>query len=136
MKSPARTPTLQVPVGLMAPSGDSVRTPLGEVDCPSVDAVMARTAMMLNADLQIIPLILTPPQTGCGEARIDGDELLPMREDKGRRLNKVPAAGHLASADTPRLGRPQRGAETLAAQVTPTAWRRGPFPRSLQFCLP
>src|SRR5262245_37890092 len=33
MKSPARVPRLHVPVGLMAPSGASVLTPLGEVDC-------------------------------------------------------------------------------------------------------
>jgi hypothetical protein len=33
MKSPARVPTLQVPVGLIAPSGLSVLTPLGDVGC-------------------------------------------------------------------------------------------------------
>src|SRR5262245_39835626 len=41
-KSPARVPRLQVPVGLMAPSGASVLTPFGEVD-------WAAAMVMLNA---------------------------------------------------------------------------------------
>src|SRR5204862_6489740 len=33
MKSPARTPRLHVPSFLIAPGGERVRTPLGEIDC-------------------------------------------------------------------------------------------------------
>lgn len=33
MKSPARVPRFQVPVGLLSPAGASVFTPLGEICC-------------------------------------------------------------------------------------------------------
>ncbi len=32
-KSPARVPTLQVPVGAIAPAGESVLTPFGDTGC-------------------------------------------------------------------------------------------------------
>src|SRR5262245_17960044 len=47
-KSPARVPRLQVPVGLMAPSGASVLTPFGDGDCamavPPIDIAMPSAA--------------------------------------------------------------------------------------------
>jgi hypothetical protein len=42
-KSPARAATSQVPVGLIAPGGDSVSTPFG--DCAAAGAMAARSAI-------------------------------------------------------------------------------------------
>src|SRR6266849_10536042 len=54
MKSPAREATSQVPVGLMAPAGESVLTPLGDMGCAATDAVMtARTPIARSMDLNI-----------------------------------------------------------------------------------
>src|SRR6516165_305847 len=54
MKSPARAATPQVPVGLMAPAGESVLTPLGDTGCATADVVVtARTPIALNVDLNI-----------------------------------------------------------------------------------
>src|SRR5262245_45284463 len=39
-KSPARTPTLQVPVGVIAPAGARVFTPFGELGCVMVPTVL------------------------------------------------------------------------------------------------
>src|SRR5215470_8031275 len=54
MKSPAREATAQVPVGLMAPAGKSVLTPLGDKGCATVGAVTtARSPIAPTVDLNM-----------------------------------------------------------------------------------
>src|SRR5262245_59529855 len=53
MKSPARVPSAQVPVVLMAPSGASVLTPLGEMSCAdAVPMVMLKARYAVTARIE------------------------------------------------------------------------------------
>src|SRR6266705_3120181 len=58
MKSPAREATSQVPVGLMAPAGDSVLTPLGDTGCAAANVVAtARAPIALSMGLNMSALL-------------------------------------------------------------------------------
>src|SRR6266571_5451776 len=55
-KSPARVPRFQVPVGLMAPSGDSVFTPCGETCCANAGPeIKSSTPMTARVSLDMSP---------------------------------------------------------------------------------
>src|SRR5262249_6566126 len=85
MKSPARAATSRVPVGLMAPAGDSVFTPFGDTGCAATDVVVTATnpialSIGLNMSAILIGVQQLHPRPGCLRPFLEARDLVFLHQ--------------------------------------------------------